>query len=151
MIVRDVAYGVRRFSEIQQDLGISANVLADRLESLVSDGVLETSVYQDRPVRREYRLTEKGADLIPALIALMEWGDRWSWPEGRGPVQVLHDACGEPVSVEVRCEHCQQEVASAELRARPSGRVSRLPADGEPGFLSARALAASTAGVRLDV
>ncbi len=151
MIVRDVAYGLRRFSEIQEDLGISANVLADRLESLVADGVLETSVYQDRPVRREYRLTEKGADLIPALIALMEWGDRWSWPEGRGPVEVLHDGCGEPVSVEIRCEHCHQEVSAAELRARPSGRLAAPPADGEPGFLSARALAARREGARLDL
>ncbi|HMG98734.1 MAG TPA: helix-turn-helix domain-containing protein, partial [Gaiellales bacterium] len=75
LILKDVAYGVRRFKDLQDDLGISANVLADRLEALVADGLLETHVYQERPRRHEYHLTEMGADLIPALLALMGWGD----------------------------------------------------------------------------
>src|ERR1019366_10354701 len=66
LILRDVAYGVRRFGEIQEDLGISANVLADRLEALVGEGILETRVYQERPRRSEYVLSEKGSELIPA-------------------------------------------------------------------------------------
>ena len=92
LILRDVAYGVRRFRELQENLGVSANVLADRLETLLSEGLLETRVYQQRPERHEYHLTEKGLDLVPALLALMAWGDRWAWPGGRGPVTVLHEA-----------------------------------------------------------
>ena len=65
LILRDVAYGIGRFREIQEDLGISANVLSDRLETLVAEGLLETRVYQSRPERHEYRLTEKGRDLVP--------------------------------------------------------------------------------------
>src|ERR1035441_10597672 len=74
LILRDVAYGVRRFAELQEDLGISANVLSDRLETLVAEGILERAVYRQRPERHEYRLTEKGRELLPALLALMQWG-----------------------------------------------------------------------------
>src|SRR5271165_7354721 len=87
LIVRDVAYGVRRFRAIQEDLGISANVLSERLDRLVEEGILERSEYQQRPRREEYRLTGKGTELVPVLIALMQWGDRWTWPAGAGPVE----------------------------------------------------------------
>jgi DNA-binding HxlR family transcriptional regulator len=150
LILRDVAYGVRRFAEIQADLGISANVLADRLEALVGEGLLETRVYQQRPRRREYHLTAMGADLIPALLALMQWGDRWRWPGGRGPVEVVHDACGQAVSVEVRCPDCERALEPSELRARLRGRGRHAPDEGEPGHLSGRRLAATRDGVPLE-
>jgi DNA-binding HxlR family transcriptional regulator len=149
LILRDVAYGVRRFRELQEDLGISANVLADRLQALVSEGILETSRYQERPPRDEYRLTEKGAELIPVLLALMQWGDRWKWKGAAGPVRVLHEHCGHDVHVEVRCEHCQREAATEELRATPSGAV-RAPRAGEPGRVSGERLLSSKDGVGLD-
>ena len=150
LIVKDVAYGVRRFGELQEDLGISANVLSDRLEALVGDGILRTHVYQERPRRHEYRLTDKGADLIPALLALMQWGDRWKWPGGRGPVRVLHEQCGHDVRVEVRCEHCQREAGRGELRAKPRPRVIDPPGEGEPGSISGARLVSSREGVGLD-
>ena len=56
--------------------------------ALVAEGLLQTRVYQPRPERHEYRLTDKGLDLVPALLALMQWGDRWAWPDGAGPVRV---------------------------------------------------------------
>lgn len=149
LILRDVAYGVGRFREIQDDLGISANVLSDRLEALVGEGLLETSVYHQRPVRHEYRLTEKGAELIPALLALMQWGDRWKWPDGRGPVRVEHVDCGEQVSVEVRCSHCERQVPTAELRARLRRGVTSAPAEHEPGHVTGVRLSSSGAGLRL--
>ena len=151
LILRDVAYGVRRFSEIEQDLGISANVLSDRLEALVAEGLLEPRLYQERPRRHEYHLTEKGADLVPALLALMQWGDRWKWPQGRGPVRVLHEDCGHEVHVAVHCPHCRREVAPGELRAKPRGRPSDAPAGREPGSVSGRRLYSSADGVRLEV
>ncbi|HEY1450833.1 MAG TPA: helix-turn-helix domain-containing protein [Solirubrobacteraceae bacterium] len=150
LILRDVAYGVRRFAAIQEDLGISANVLSDRLETLVAEGILQRSVYQQRPERHEYRLTEKGADLIPALLALMQWGDRWMWPEARGPVRVLHEQCGHDVRVELRCPQCEREVAAAELRAKPHAGVTDPPGEHQPGAVSGRRLLESREGVRLN-
>jgi DNA-binding HxlR family transcriptional regulator len=151
LIVRDVAYGVRRFGEIQEDLGVSANVLSDRLEGLLLEGILERRQYQARPDRHEYHLTEKGAELMPPLLALMQWGDRWKWPDERGPVRVTHDECGHEVRVEVRCEHCEQTLDTDELRASArAGVVKRLPAEDQPGSVSARRLAAAQQGMSLE-
>jgi DNA-binding HxlR family transcriptional regulator len=81
LIVRDVALGVRRFDQFLESLGIASNVLADRLTRLVDDGILERVPYSERPERFEYRLTEKGRELGPALLALMQWGDRYLSPK----------------------------------------------------------------------
>jgi DNA-binding HxlR family transcriptional regulator len=150
LILRDVAYGVRRFGAIQEDLGISANVLADRLDTLVAEGILRRSVYQQRPERHEYGLTEKGADLIPALLALMQWGDRWAWAGSRGPVRVLHERCGHDVRVEVRCVHCERELETHELCAKARRGVVNPPGEHEPGGVTGRRLLASPRGVSLD-
>lgn len=149
LILRDVAYGIQRFGEIQEDLGISANILSDRLDALLDDGLLETRVYQQRPQRHEYRLTEKGAGLIPALLALMEWGDRWTWPDGHGPVRVIHDECDHEVRIEVRCPHCEREVTPEELRATPRGPLSQAPDDDQPGRVSGARLYSTEGGLRL--
>jgi DNA-binding HxlR family transcriptional regulator len=149
LILRDVAYGVQRFGEIQQDLGISANILSERLEGLVAEGILERDLYRHRPERHEYRLTQKGAELVPALLALMRWGDRWKWPDGRGPVRVVHGDCGHEVSVEVRCPHCEREVQTEELRAKPGALLRDPPGEHQPGGISGRRLYASEDGVRL--
>src|ERR1700731_1392828 len=85
LIVRDVFLGLRRFDEIQGDLGIARNVLQTRLTRLVDQGVLEKRLYRERPSRYEYRLTEKGLDLWPALVALMYWGDRYAAPAAGPP------------------------------------------------------------------
>jgi DNA-binding HxlR family transcriptional regulator len=77
LIIRDVALGLRRFDELLDSLGIASNVLTDRLNRLVAEGVLERIPYSERPERFEYRLTGKGAELGPALLALMQWGDRY--------------------------------------------------------------------------
>jgi DNA-binding HxlR family transcriptional regulator len=147
LILRDVAYGIRRFREIQDDLGISANVLSDRLETLVTDGLLETRVYQSRPERHEYRLTEKGLDLVPVLLALMQWGDRWAWPDGSGPVRVSHRECGHEARVEVRCAHCERALAPTELAAELCRHARAAPAPGEPGYVSGQRLASGRAPV----
>jgi DNA-binding HxlR family transcriptional regulator len=76
LILRDVALGLRRFDQLLDSLGVASNVLTDRLNRLVSAGVLERVRYNARPQRFEYRLTKKGSDLGVALLALMQWGDR---------------------------------------------------------------------------
>jgi DNA-binding HxlR family transcriptional regulator len=76
LIVRDAFLGRRRFEEFQESLGIARNVLTDRLRTLVDEGVLERVRYSERPERFEYRLTPKGRELLVALTALREWGER---------------------------------------------------------------------------
>ena len=86
LIVRDMLLGLRRFDEIQADLGIARNVLQTRLTRLHEQGVLEKRLYQEHPPRYEYRLTEKGLDLWPTIVALMQWGDRYARPPEGPPV-----------------------------------------------------------------
>src|SRR5690349_20447286 len=93
LLLREAFYGARRFDDFAARAGISEPVAAARLRELVEAGLLE---------REAYRLTEKGADLFPVLVALMQWGDRWLDDRG-GPVELLHRDCGERVGVEVRC------------------------------------------------
>jgi len=77
LIVRDAFLGLRRFDHFQESLGIARNVLTDRLNRLVEEGILERVRYTERPERYEYQLTRKGRDLNIALAALMQWGDRY--------------------------------------------------------------------------
>ena len=123
LILRDAFRGVRRFDEIQQDLGIARNVLADRLAKLVEHGVLEKRQYQDRPARYEYRLTSRGIDLSPALVALMRWGDKHLAGK-EVPTVLVHDACGTPIDQTFICWDCDCTVAPTEIRSRP-GRAAR--------------------------
>src|SRR5438093_52774 len=76
LIVRDAFLGLRRFDQFQQSLGIARNVLTDRLNRLVDEGILERVRYSERPERFEYRLTPKGRELNIALTALRQWGDK---------------------------------------------------------------------------
>ena len=84
LIIRDVFLGIRRFEDLQRDLGVARNILQVRLERLVEEGILVKRPYQERPLRSEYRLTEKGADLWPVLVAMLQWGDRHAL-EGERP------------------------------------------------------------------
>jgi DNA-binding HxlR family transcriptional regulator len=77
LIIRDVLLGLHRFDEFQESLGIARNVLTDRLNRLVDEGVLERVLYSERPERYEYHLTKKGLDLNIALTALRQWGDQY--------------------------------------------------------------------------
>lgn len=76
LIIRDAFLGRRRFDEFQESLGIARNVLTERLNRLVDEGIFERVAYSKRPLRFEYRLTAKGRDLSVPLLALMQWGDR---------------------------------------------------------------------------
>jgi DNA-binding HxlR family transcriptional regulator len=76
LIIRDVFLGLRRFDQLQESLGVARNVLTDRLNRLVEEGILERVQYRERPPRFEYRLTDKGLELNVALTALRQWGDK---------------------------------------------------------------------------
>src|SRR5947209_18778155 len=125
LILREAFYGTTRFDDFAERVGISEPVAAARLRELVDDGLLAREDYREpgQRTRQRYRLTEKGADLFPALAALMQWGDRWLDERG-GPVQLRHRDCGEPVAVEVRCAagHAVSpgEIDVASRRRRPA-------------------------------
>ena len=106
LIVRDITLGVRRLEQLQKSLGIARNVLQKRLERLVDEGVLERRLYQERPARHEYLLTEKGLDLWPVVVALMKWGDSYAAPAAGPPVLLEHRGCGGAVDEHRLCSVC---------------------------------------------
>jgi DNA-binding HxlR family transcriptional regulator len=118
LIIRDAFYGVRRFDAFQADLGVARNILADRLQKLVEKGVLERRQYEERPARFEYRLTEKGRDLVGVVLVMMRWGDRWT-REGSAPVTVTHLTCGHVTSPVAACSECGEELRLRDLLADP--------------------------------
>jgi len=132
LILREAFYGTTRFDDFAQRVGISDPATAARLKELVDDGLLEHEDYREpgQRTRQLYRLTDKGADLFPALVALMQWGDRWMDDRG-GPVALHHRDCGEAVGVELRCA-AGHDVTPGELdlasrrprRKRPAARAS---------------------------
>jgi DNA-binding HxlR family transcriptional regulator len=117
LVVRDAFLGVRRFEEFQRRLGVSRNVLAERLEKLVRYGILDPVRYQDHPPRHEYRLTDKGRDLYPVIVSLRQWGDRWA-QDGPPPVVVEHTQCGQVTEAILTCSHCGGELTARNVRAR---------------------------------
>ena len=96
LIIRELFYGRLRFEEIQRSLGVSRATLADRLDRLEADGVIDRTPYQDRPVRYEYRLTEKGRALWPVLAAMWAYGSEWTF-DGPTPGVLVDRTTGEEV------------------------------------------------------
>lgn len=117
LVLRDVYLGVDSFDEIVRDLGVSRALLATRLDALVGGGLLERVAYSTRPPRFRYALSEAGRDLIPVLIALTQWGDRWRAPEG-APLLFTH-SCGARLEAELRCRACGEQIHADSLTAAP--------------------------------
>jgi DNA-binding HxlR family transcriptional regulator len=129
LIVRNAFYGVKRFDDHQRWLGIARNVLQSRLERLVEEGILRKEPYQERPPRYEYRLTQKGRDLWPVLVMLVQWGDRYTADEGP-PIVLKHKGCGGGIDPHLRCDRC-----GADLEARavePASGPGLLPGQTTP-------------------
>lgn len=120
LILRDAFLGIRRFDDFQKDLGIARNVLTERLNRLVEAGIMTTRPYEERPLRFDYVLTEKGKDLFDALIALRRWGDRWNAPEERYLRPLRHLSCGELIEGVMSCSHCGEPLSHRNVRLEPS-------------------------------
>ncbi|WP_353987489.1 winged helix-turn-helix transcriptional regulator [Ruicaihuangia caeni] len=107
LMMREAYYGTRRFDDFAARVGITDAVTSERLRELVASGLLERHPYREpgRRTRHEYRLTQMGVDLLPAAIALMQWGDKYLSDAGEGPVTLRHSGCGARVRAEVRCEY----------------------------------------------
>ncbi len=124
LLLREAFYGATRFEEFAARARISEPVAAARLRELVGHGLLEREPYREpgQRTRDGYRLTDMGQDLLPALVALMQWGDRWLHDQG-GPIELRHRSCGARVQAELRCrEGHHTELAELEAAVTPRGR-----------------------------
>ena len=135
LVLRDAFLGVRRFDDFQRSLGVARNVLQARLQRLIDEGVLERRLYQERPARYEYRLTEKGLDLWPALVALMKWGDRHCHTDAP-PVVIEHRGCGGEVDDRRICTRCGALVGPHDVRGRPGPGLSPEQLATHPALLT---------------
>lgn len=115
MVLRCAFLGTRRFDDFQTMLGVTRHVLADRLKRLVEADVLKKVPYHDRQERFEYRLTEKGRDLYPVLLALVGWGDKWLDGGMGPPLQYHHHICGKIFTPTMTCSECGEPVNPREV------------------------------------
>jgi len=119
LVLRESYLGVRRFDDFQHRLGIGRNILTQRLGRLVDEGLLARRPYQERPLRHEYVLTDKGRDFYPVMAAITRWGDAWL-DGGEGPPVILHHTgCDHDMHAEVVCSECGEPIEVREVRARP--------------------------------
>ncbi len=123
LIIRDLFLDVRRFDELVEDLGISRNLLARRLKGLMTSGIVERRAYQKRPLRYTYHLSEAGTDLIPAVLALTAWGDRWAAPKKGSAIEFIHNTCGHRFEPRIVCSTCDQPIRADDVQgaAGPGG------------------------------
>lgn len=128
LILRDCFLGVTRFDEFQRRLGISRNILQQRLMKLVDAGVLDRMAYCDHPARYDYLLTERGEDLWPVMAAMRQWGDRHAAPNGP-PVEIFHPGCQSSTHVDFVCALCGGKLHAGNVAALPG--KGRGP--GDPG------------------
>ena len=121
LVLREAFFGIRRFDDFQRALGCARNLLSERLAKLVDHGVLARVEYQEPGQRRrhEYHLTEKGLDLQPALVALMQWGDRWSDDSDGPPVRSCTAPAVRRVSAVLACDEGHARLAPHDTRAVP--------------------------------
>lgn len=132
--MREAFYGVRRFEEMQRNRGLARNVLAARLRTLVEYRLLDRVPYREpgRRQRFEYRLTDRGRELFPALLALMHWGDRHLPDDDAGPAVVVeHRDCGAPIELGLTCRAGHTGLAPRDVVPSP-GPGARLALTNQP-------------------
>ena len=135
LILREAFLRTTRFDGFHEHLGIARNILQSRLTLLVDEGLFERRAYQDRPPRFEYVLTPAGTDLLPVMLALLQWGDHHRAPDGP-PTLILHRGCGGAVTPVLACEGCgATALTTDEIEIRFGPGV--LPEHGRPGELVA--------------
>ena len=123
LIVRACFTGITRFDEIQRDTLMASNILADRLERLKAQGIILARPYSGHQDRFEYKLTEKGRDLYPVLLALLQWGDVW-YADRKGPPLILtHDACRHRLELLPTCSGCNERLSNANITFQSKGQI----------------------------
>ncbi len=117
LIVRDVLLGVTRFADMRERLGISRNILNQRLTALVEHGVLAKVAYSEHP-RFDYQLTDKGRDLWPVITAMRQWGDAYAAPDGP-PLLNIHRDCSEIADARMICSVCGEPIGASNVKSVP--------------------------------
>lgn len=130
LVLREPFFHVYRFDAIQGYLGVARNVLAARLNHLVDHGVLERARYLERPPRYDYRLTEKGLALYPALLAMIRWADTWEAGAEGPPLVFTHKVCGKRFSARVVCGSCDGELDVRSVSYRDGPGAGATPPNG---------------------
>jgi DNA-binding HxlR family transcriptional regulator len=121
VVLREIFSGIRRFDDMRVRTGIPRQVLTNRLAMLVDNGVLRREPYREpgARVRHEYRLTAKGFDLYPVLVAVAAWGDRYLADPPGPPLEFVHRDCGSPVHAGIRCAQGHEVTDYREVLPRP--------------------------------
>jgi len=119
LIMREALLGRRRFVDIRANVGVAPNILSDRLATLVEHDLLERRRYSEHPESHEYLPTQRGRDVAPVLVALMQWGDRHATPANGPPRVHVHTACGHDAHPRLVCAHCEQPLGPEDLKVRP--------------------------------
>lgn len=127
LIIRDLYAGVVRFDELVEDLGISRNLLTRRLDALVKRKLVVRRAYQRCPPRYEYTLSAAGKDLVPVILALTGWGDRWVQPKEGAPIEFVHRSCGKKFAARITCSACGGAITADNVQvvAGPGGAARR--------------------------
>ncbi|HYB92515.1 MAG TPA: helix-turn-helix domain-containing protein [Candidatus Binataceae bacterium] len=134
LILREVFLGRSHFDDFQRNTGIARNILSTRLRALVNHGILERYAAPHDRARVEYRLTKKGLDLFPVLVAMLRWGDQWLADENGPPIALVHRPCGAHATPTMVCPNCGEEISASNMialprvRAHPARRARRLRA-----------------------
>ena len=115
---------MRRFDEFHKELPVATNILTDRLKFLVNEGIFYRKPYQQSPLRYEYHLTDRGRDLYPYFLALLQWGNEWCGDGDGDPMSVTHGPCNQSLHAEVYCDQCNEVLVASEVH--PSQAVREL-------------------------
>ena len=119
LILRETFFGVRRYSDFARNLSIPRPTLSARLTTLVDAGLLDRVRYATDPDRHEYRLTDAGRELFPAIAVLMRWGDRYlAGPDGP-PILLRHNECGQIADPYLACRSCGGEISADKVTPEP--------------------------------
>jgi DNA-binding HxlR family transcriptional regulator len=120
LILREAFLGRHRFDEFQAGTGIARNILSTRLQALVANGIFDRKLGSGTERHVEYRLTKKGQDLYPVMLALMKWGDSWMVDEEGPPLTLMHRECGHKTAPTLVCSHCGEAIDPRAMQAVPA-------------------------------
>ncbi|ENU30191.1 helix-turn-helix transcriptional regulator [Acinetobacter sp. NIPH 1852] len=117
LILRNAFMGIHRFDDFQRSLGLTRHVLSERLKRLVEHGILVKVPYVERQERFEYRLTDKGLDLYPIMLSMVQWADKWMDMGLGKPIEFTHKHCGKKMIPRMVCSECDEPIQVKDVRA----------------------------------
>jgi DNA-binding HxlR family transcriptional regulator len=128
LVLREAFFGLRRYEDIRAAVGCARNILSARLATLVENDILVRVAYREPGARKryEYALSPKGRELLPILVALMQWGDKFGASKGKPPVLIRHRDCGARVRAELRCAKHHGPLNAGEAYPEPGPGAERV-------------------------